>query len=163
MLNKKYAVGEVWYDHAGNECVYRENGSLSVRTINKHASKTIQSEKDACDINKIVSKFKATGLMTNVRRDQPQYGDFSDICDFQTAAIRVQDAQEAFMSLPALVRKRFSNDPAELLDFIGKEENRSEAIKLGLIPSPQDSKIPQGEVKPAGETAGQKPADPSST
>lgn len=162
-MRKKSNVGEVWYDHAGNECYYRENGSLSVRTINKDRSRTIQSEKDVCDVNKIVAKFKTTGLMTNVRRDQPQFGDFSDVCDFQTAMIRTQEAEEAFMSLPALIRKRFSNDPAELLDFLGNEENRAEAISLGLIASPQDGKDPQGDVKPASQDAGQKPADPSST
>jgi len=36
------------------------------------------------------------------------------------------------MALPSDVRKRFSNDPAELIDFLADKKNDEEAIKLGL-------------------------------
>ena len=60
--------------------------------------------------------------------------------------------QDDFMELPAQLRSRFNNDPAELIDFLGKEENREEATKLGLVaakPISEPSETPVGEVKPA--------------
>jgi hypothetical protein len=37
------------------------------------------------------------------------------------------------MALPADVRARFENDPANLLDFMVNPANNAECIKLGLI------------------------------
>lgn len=152
---KRPAMGEVWKDHGGNDCYYRENGSLCVITVNDEPSLTIQSEKDSCDINKIIEKFTRTGIMTNIRQDQPMYGDFSDLCDYQTARIRVQEAEEQFMELPASIRTRFDNDPGKLIDFLGDENNRAEAIELGLVAPPQPPQMVQGDATPpsAGEGA----------
>ena len=63
-------------------------------------------------------------------------------------------ADDAFMALPAAVRERFNNDPAELVDFVSDVNNRSEAIDLGLIPPPAkpDGVITSPEVaQPAAE------------
>ena len=57
-------------------------------------------------------------------------------------------AQEAFNGLPAAVRKRFGNDPGQMLDFLDDPQNASEAVKLGLVDAPQDSQVPQGDVQP---------------
>ena len=66
----------------------------------------------------------------------------------------VMAADDAFMALPANIRERFNNDPAELVDFVSDDRNRSEAIDLGLVPPPAkpDGVIPSPEVaKPAAE------------
>lgn len=151
---KAYEVGEIWYDHAGNECFYRENGTISCRTVNNEPSMTDQSHRDSCDFNKIYERFVKSGrtMMTNLRKDPPMYGDFSNMGDYHDTVFRVQQAEESFMRLPAQLRARFSNDPGELLDFLSKEENRAEAISLGLVAAPQDSQIPQG-VKPTPPSA----------
>jgi len=144
----KVQPGEVWYDHAGNECSYRENGTLRVTTINNEPTMTIQSERDNCDLNVIVNRYLKTGVMSNLRTDQPIYGDFSHVNDYQSAMIAVREANEQFMELPALIRKRFNNDPHELLLFMGNPNNRSEAIELGLVPKPQADQMPQGDGTP---------------
>lgn len=154
-MKNRLVSGSTFYDRAGNFCLVRDNGTIEVTTVNNDPSLAVQSEKDSCDINKIVSKFKSTGVMTNVRTDQPLFGDFSDLVDIQTQRIRMQDAQEAFMTLPAQIRKRFSNDPVELINFLNDENNRPEAIKLGLIdekkinntPPQEGDKLPQGDEK----------------
>lgn len=148
------AVGEIWFDHAGNECFYRDNGSISCRTVNNEPSLTIQSEKDSCDFNLIYAKYAKTGLMTNLRTDAPNYGDFSSAVDYHDSVLRAQKAQESFMLLPASIRARFSNDPGQLIDFIADENNRSEAIKLGLVSSPQVIQEPQGDVTPPSQEGG---------
>lgn len=157
-LSREFAVripvGEIFYDRAGNECHYRDDGSLACTTVNTEPTLTIQSEKDSCDINKIVAKCLKTGMMSNIRTDQPSYGDFTDAVDYHTSILRAQRAQDEFMSLTADVRARFSNDPGKLIDFLSDPNNRSEAIKLGLVPAPQGVEDPQGVVTPPGADGG---------
>lgn len=147
-------IGEIWFDFAGNECFYRVDGTISCRTVNNDPSLTIQSEKDACDINMIVAKCRKTGMMTNVRTDQLRYGDFSSAVDYHDSVLRAQEAQDAFMSLPADIRKRFSNDPGQLIDFLANEANRQEAVDLGIVAAPQASQMPQGDVIPPSKEGG---------
>lgn len=98
----------------------------------KDLSLARQSEAEDADINVIVKRFGLTGkLPANVR--MPVYGDFTGVSDYREAMEAVRMADESFMRMPADVRLRFHNDPAEFVDFVGKEENREEAIKLGLV------------------------------
>jgi len=96
-------------------------------------SLTHQSFKAECDIRNIMKKYKRTGLFTHITSSMPQYGDFTQVQDYQEAMNVVIAAQNAFEQLPAEVRKRFMNDPGELIDFCQNQENRDEMIKLGLI------------------------------
>ena len=41
--------------------------------------------------------------------------------------------KESFEKLDVNVRKRFENNPQKLLDFLKDDDNRDEAIKLGLV------------------------------
>lgn len=153
-FNQVRAVGEIWYDRSGNECFFRDNGSISCRTVNNEPTMTVQSEKDSCDFNKIYAKYTRTGLMTNLRTDAPRYGDFSDAVDYHTSLLRMQEAQDQFMELPALIRKRFDNDPGKLIDFLSDAGNRLEAIKLGLVNPPQEPQDPQGGSTPPSQEGG---------
>lgn len=91
-----------------------------------------QHMKDECDINVIVERFGVTGQLP-VTTLEPTYGDFSGVSDYQDALIKLQQTDDAFMSLPAAIRARFDNDPFELVNFLASEANRDEAIQLGLI------------------------------
>lgn len=100
-------------------------------------NKTQQQFKDDADINVIVERFGLTGQLPDDYR-APVSGDFSDITDFQTAMNAVRAAEENFMQLPPELRARFSNDPQQLLTFVGDERNRDEAKRLGLLkPEPE--------------------------
>lgn len=107
---------------------------------------TKQSEKDSCDINKIMERYEATGLLPDLIQREPQYGDFSDAATFHEAMDIVAHANAQFSALPASVRERFGNDPAKFLAFIEKAENddsaKKELIEMGLAE----------ERKPAPET-----------
>ena len=109
-----------------------------------------QNFKDESDINYIVRQFGLTGELPG-QTISPQYGDFTGVLDYHSAVNAVLAAQDEFMDLPAQMRARFENDPAKLIDFLGIEENREEAIKLGLVAKPisEPSETPVGEVKPA--------------
>lgn len=95
-------------------------------------SATKQSFKDECDINVIVDKFMKTGAMPeNVR--MPVAADYSEVLDFRGMMNSIVQARESFDEMPAPVRARFHNDPAEFVDFCLKDENWDEALKMGLI------------------------------
>lgn len=114
----------------------------------KDESLAVQSERDECDINKLVERYGVTGSLP-VAAHLPTYQDFEGIFDFQSAMNAVISADKAFLSLPAKVRSRFGNDPQQLLIFLGDEANREEAISLGLVVKPE----------PAAPAAGAVPAD----
>lgn len=110
----------------------RKDGSKRVQHKTEGVSLTVQSEKDNCDINKLISKYKRTGQLPPVLKTNGQYGDFSRVGDFHSAMNSVVSAQNAFLSLPAKLRQRFANDPAQLLQFLSVKDNYDEAVKLGL-------------------------------
>lgn len=96
------------------------------------ATLTQQHFKDECDINNILRQFNITGLLPGAPLS-PRYGDFTGIGDYHSALNQVIAAETEFMALPAQIRSRFENDPAKLIDFLEKSENKNEAIKLGLV------------------------------
>lgn len=116
-----------------------------------------QSEKDSCDINVILKKYKKTGLLPeqlHPSKGSPKYGDFINTLDYQETMNQVVAAREAFDDLPAHIRKRFSNDPHEFLDFVHNSENQDEMIRLGLAtrrdtPDLEQASAPQKAGKPA--------------
>lgn len=91
-----------------------------------------QHMKDECDINTIVERFGVTGELPTAPLP-PQYGDFSGVTDYHSAMNAVLAAEQSFMALPAKIRARFDHDPNALLQFLNNEQNRDEAIQLGLI------------------------------
>lgn len=120
---------------------------------------TIQSAKEECDINVIVKRFGVTGQVVAPAR-LPSYGDFDTVMDFQTAMNAVRAGEEAFMQLPAHVRKRFSNDPQAFLEFCADDKNLPELRKMGLA-----REVPLGDNTPAasGSPVKQENVDARST
>lgn len=110
-------------------------------------TRTKQEFKAECQISTIVRRFTETGVFTHVAPQVAQYGDFSNVTTFQEAISRVDDAQSAFMALPAHTRARMDNSPQRLLEFLADEANRSEALDLGLLEAKAD--VPPG--VPSGE------------
>lgn len=120
---------------------------------------TQQSFKDECDLNVLVARYRlgATDPVV-VGKRQAFFGDFTSGLGLLEAHQLVQDASEAFMTLPAKVRDRFGNDPVALLAFLEDEGNRAEAVSLGLIPPPAPTEgsgtaqgAPAGASGPGGQ------------
>ena len=99
-----------------------------------------QHFKDECDINNILRQFNITGLLPE-QTLSPRYGDFTGISDYHTALNRVMAAQDEFDGLPAQIRARFDNDPANLIEFLENENNRPEAEELGLVEKAADEVV----------------------
>jgi len=115
--------------------------------------RTKQSEREVCDINKIVAKARQTGFVNSVNSKPGVYADVSDVPDYQTALEIVNKADAEFMALPAKVRDRFNNDPAEMISFIMEEGNYAEGEKLGLFKKKDAIDPQEGTVPPAGSAA----------
>ncbi|WNK12490.1 MAG: internal scaffolding protein [Microvirus sp.] len=98
---------------------------------------TQQQFRDEADINTIVRRFGLTGELPADQR-APIFGDFTNVTDFQTAMNAVRKAQEGFDDLPANLRARFNNDPQRMLEFVEDNNNRDEALKLGIIAPPPE-------------------------
>lgn len=94
------------------------------------------------EINNIIERYNRTGSVS-MNRQQPVYGDVSEVKSYQESLQTVIKAQEAFAQIPAAIRKRFGNDPAEYVAFLQKEENREEAERLGLIPKKKQTEPEQ--------------------
>lgn len=123
-------------------------------------SQTLQSFKDDADINCIIARFENTGVLVDptlpVSRT-PQFGDYSDMPDYQTAQNVIIAAKNAFDSLSSKIRERFHNDPAAYFDFVrslkeGSEEY-VEALNLGIIDKRPDSthEVPAGASESGSE------------
>ncbi|QXP08409.1 MAG: internal scaffolding protein [Arizlama microvirus] len=114
----------------------RSDGSLDIGHVNDKPSLTQQQFASECDINNIMKSYVETGTINHKNPRPGIFGDFSDVRDFKESLELVQYANEQFMALPANVRSRFSNNPAELVEFCNNPNNLQEAISLGLAISP---------------------------
>lgn len=98
----------------------------------------------ACDINKIVARFKKTGLAEHVNQHPPQFIDVSNVPDYRTALQNVLDVHELFYHLPAATREEFKNDPAEFLDFAANPENDDALREMGVLPTVVEKSVSEG-------------------
>lgn len=102
-------------------------GDLGPSLTQQHFSK------DA-DINEIVHRFGiGDGSIPPAPNDPRFYADYTNVVDLRSALDRTIEAVTAFDLLPARLRSRFSNNVAELYDFVTDPANEAEAIQLGLI------------------------------
>lgn len=121
-------------------------------------SLTKQVFKDECDVNRIMKRFEKTGLVEHLNRHQGDYGDFVNAPDYHSALNAVRLADDMFMSLPAKLRQRFSNDPAEFLAFVDDPENADELIDLGLAKARAQGR--SSEASTVAEGDGGEPSEP---
>lgn len=113
-------------------CERRRRSDESVVTV-EGDSLTLQSPKDEVDINNILAKYAATGVMPSARASIGEFGDFSAVPSYMESLLAVQQAQSLFSDLPAKVRSRFDNDPGQFMSFMADDRNYDEALKLGLV------------------------------
>lgn len=113
-----------------------------LQVVGEH-SLTQQNMAEETDINFIMKKYEKQGILTHVARYAGEYGDFSGVPDYQTGLNMVMAAEEMFQSLPARIRDRFGNDPAQFIEFATDKKNQDELIKMGLAPQPAEPPKPQ--------------------
>lgn len=122
---------------------------------------TEQNVKAQCDVNNIIKRYDRSGVLTHITNIEAKFGDMTG-ADFQAMQNQVATARSMFSSLPAEIRNRFDNEPSKLLEFMEHEENRDEAIKMGLINPEWDSSLDglgehvtkeEAEIRDSGDNA----------
>lgn len=103
-------------------------GGLDMTGIPSLAKQEFAEE---ADLNTIMARYTMTGeLPTQIIG---RYVDFSESVDFHQAQDILARAQQQFEALPASIRARFENDPAQFLDFVHDEANLPELEKMGFL------------------------------
>lgn len=121
---------------------------LATDIVNNEPSLTQQHYKDEVDINVMMRRMGVTDgaiippyFHESVLIDH--FADFSEAPDFRTSMDQLKEATDAFNQLPAALRRRFGNDPVELMNFLHDKDNIEEAIKLGLL-TKMPEQLPEG-------------------
>lgn len=109
-----------------------------------------QSMAAECDINLIMAKYEKTGLISHVKEHGGTYGNFISDVDYHNGCNAIIAAQNMFESLPAGVRKKFDNDPANFLAFVQDPDKEKDLIEMGLA-SPRESPELTTQLKETGQ------------
>ena len=124
---------------------------------------TDPSGADDADINNIVSRFHKTGVLPNINV-AAVYADVSNALSYQDALQTVINAENQFMALDAKTRKKFSNNPAEFLEFVDDPQNASELVSMGLATLADKTPSPAAPDLTGGQPAASNPvSNPGST
>ncbi len=94
--------------------------------------RTKQSFAEESNINLIMAKYEKTGMLDHFNEHQGEYADFIGASDYHTSMNLIREAGEAFMTIPAGVRAKFANDPAQFLAFVQDAENLDQMVEMGL-------------------------------
>lgn len=108
-------------------------------------SKTRQEFTAECDINGIMARYEAAGVWPFRDEVQPTYYDFTSVpTTLQGAMEQMLSAEEAFMRLPALVRKEFDNDAVRFVEFAALPDNLKRMREWGLA---EPEKVPDAPMR----------------
>lgn len=121
-------------------------------------SLAIQADEQNGNIHSILSKYEKTGgILPQLIKQNPQYGDYSDVPTYQESLNIVLKAADQFNSLDAKLRHQFQNDPSEFLNFVNNPENGKKLVEMGLaIAKPSQTPVnnpPAAPQAPAPTTA----------
>lgn len=135
----------------------RKDGSIRVDHMNYEKTMTQQHFAEQCDVNRIMKRWLNGGPPPVSNAARAVFKDVSHGMDYQSLLNVTMSVQDSFDSLPADMRSRFKNDPAELLDFVGNPANYDECVKLGLMDSDSPSKVDGSQVSPVVQVVEQLP------
>lgn len=97
-------------------------------------SKTRQDMQEECDVNALMARYDKAGVWPNDNAAEPRYLDCSEVPDFRSAMDFMIEADKAFMSLPATVRREFDNNSADFVDYATDPANVGQMREWGLAP-----------------------------
>lgn len=123
-------------------------------------SMTRQEFAAECDINALMARYDKTGMLPANRPGEAFYYDFTEMPSDLLGVLAVMDsANEAFMTLPAVVRKEFDNDAARFLMFASDPGNLDQMRDWGLAaPKPAAVLSPVPPAAPVAPAPGGSPA-----
>lgn len=120
--------------------------------------RTKQSFKDETDINMIMERAAQGGTISHLAKFEGMYADFSDF-DFHEHTRKLTEGREVFDSLPAEIRREFSQSPAQFFAYVNDPANINDlAKKLPGLARP-GTQLPKQSENDANQQAAQAAAD----
>lgn len=111
--------------------------------VNDGPSMTRQEFADECDINKLMERYEGAGGLPPAP-GVPFYFDASELPeDYMSVMNIMNEAGQAFMTLPAQVRKEFDNDATRFVEFALNKDNIGKMREWGLAPEEAPPPPPQ--------------------
>lgn len=151
-MSKEKAIGAAAYDF------YKTNGG-DHRVFTTGPSMTRQEFADEADINVLMQRFERTGVMPSLDGSPPVYVDFTQMPpDLMHTMDMLNNAEQAFMQLPAKVRKEFDNSPYAFVDFASDPANLEQMRAWGLA---EKASLPDAPREAPGAPAAQPAAVPA--
>lgn len=123
--------------------------------------KTHQEFKEECDVNTIVRQWRRTAHCTHLNQMEPFYGDFTNANDYLEAVQNVENANLAFLGLPADVRDLCGNSPAKFMSMAENEGDLAKLVEAGLTVKDGEDPPPSKPAPKAAKEAELPPATPS--
>lgn len=120
---------------AGHKTMFGTVNKDGEYVLNPGSRPAVQSFKDQCDINRILDKAKRAGVVSHISQYGGQYGDFTGF-DYESAMVRIAEANSMFYDLPAEVRAEFGNKPSAFLTFVTANPPEVVAEKLPQLAAP---------------------------
>lgn len=104
-------------------------------TAESHGTNVKQSFRDEVDVNNVVARFQATGVLPEGSPGrEPLYLDVAEFPSYQEAMLRVREVESFFEGLPSDQREAFDNDPTKFADWATDPRNYEAAKELGVEP-----------------------------
>lgn len=131
---------------------FAKTNGVDTRIFDVGESLTRQEFAEECDINSLMARYEkhGTGINHLVNTAAPMYLDFNELPDTLLGYMEFMDkAQNAFMTLPALVRREFDNNAHLFCDFAANPENLDQMREWGLAPPKEPVKTPESPPAPA--------------
>ncbi len=107
---------------------FAKHGKPEKRKYSQHG-RTKQSQKNQCDINKLLEKAARSGSLSHLDKFEARYGDFSDF-DFTEHAIKMAEGQTIFENLPGEVKREFDQSPDKFFKFVTDPQNAEKLPEL---------------------------------
>lgn len=85
-----------------------------------------------CDINVLLARYEKSGALNHYNAAEPKYFDVGHVPDLQEAHMIMQEAERAFMTLPAVVRREFDHEPLNFVKFLQVDPKDHEAHSAKL-------------------------------
>lgn len=135
---------------------YVQHDTLETSIDCSKDGRTRQEFAAECDINTLLEHYESTGAWKSFNRQEPVYMDVADVHDLPSAMAVLEQATQAFMTLPAKTRAEFDNDPVRFVTYCEDPENLPRLRDLGLArplpPEPAPIKVELANP-PAAENA----------
>jgi hypothetical protein len=139
------------------------NGTVHPPAMPSGPSLTRQEFADDCDINVLMRRFENQDIGAVMRRAaEPFYADFSAIpSDLMGTLQFMEEATQAFMTLPASVRRDFENNPHAFVQYAVDPANVEQMRAWGLAKPAQVVSQPPTSSSSSGSSAASTPSPAS--